>query len=175
MDDGLSKIGENFGSSAAGGSGFAFGALYVALLTVLGLLVLVSAGKDDGRPDGEEDAAWLLERVWAGSRRFKPREVVGEFAKSLRDELDLMREAANCSLLRRNFRDVQDRDPASELERLAKLYEEKGWTPAPSLDARDELGDLPRGDLLRVVGRVVEQLHLETVGRPVDRDEAAGP
>jgi len=33
----------------------------------------------------------------------KPREVVAEFAKYLRDELDLMREAANCSQLRRNF------------------------------------------------------------------------
>jgi ubiquinone biosynthesis protein len=30
--------------------------------------------------------------------------VVAEFAKYLRDELDLMREAANCSQLRRNFR-----------------------------------------------------------------------
>jgi len=33
----------------------------------------------------------------------KPREVVSEFAKHLYDELDLMREAANCSQLRRNF------------------------------------------------------------------------
>jgi ubiquinone biosynthesis protein len=34
----------------------------------------------------------------------RPREVVAEFAKTLRDELDLTREAANCSQLRRNFR-----------------------------------------------------------------------
>ena len=34
----------------------------------------------------------------------KPREVVAEFSKYLHDELDLMREAANCSQLRRNFR-----------------------------------------------------------------------
>ena len=34
---------------------------------------------------------------------------------------------------------VQADDPiALRAERLAKLYEEKGWTPAPSLDARDE-------------------------------------
>ena len=34
---------------------------------------------------------------------------------------------------------VQADDPiAQRAERLAKLYEEKGWTPAPSLDARDE-------------------------------------
>jgi ubiquinone biosynthesis protein len=36
-------------------------------------------------------------------RRLKPREVVGEFDKHLHDELDLLREAANCSQLRRNF------------------------------------------------------------------------
>jgi ubiquinone biosynthesis protein len=48
-------------------------------------------------------AAGLIERVWADSRRLKPREVVGEFDKYLHDELDLMREAANASQLRRNF------------------------------------------------------------------------
>jgi ubiquinone biosynthesis protein len=48
-------------------------------------------------------AAWLLERAVAESRRLKPREVVAEFAKVLHDELDLMREAANASQLRRNF------------------------------------------------------------------------
>jgi ubiquinone biosynthesis protein len=47
--------------------------------------------------------AWLLERAWEESRRFKPREVVREFAGILHDELDLMREAANASQLRRNF------------------------------------------------------------------------
>ena len=52
-------------------------------------------------------AAFLLEKVWAEARRLKPREVVAEFAKHLGDELDLMREAANCSQLRRNFRDSE--------------------------------------------------------------------
>jgi ubiquinone biosynthesis protein len=52
-----------------------------------------------------EIGAALLERAWPGSRRLKPREVVAEFGKSLRDELDLMREAANCAQLRRNFKD----------------------------------------------------------------------
>ncbi len=50
-------------------------------------------------------AAGLLERLWPDGRRLKPREVVGEFEKHLGDELDLMREAANCSQLRRNFQD----------------------------------------------------------------------
>jgi ubiquinone biosynthesis protein len=48
-------------------------------------------------------AASLIEKVWADSRRLKPREVVAEFDKYLHDELDLMREAANASQLRRNF------------------------------------------------------------------------
>ncbi len=50
-------------------------------------------------------AASLLETVWADGRRLKPREVVAEFDKYLHYELDLMREAANCSQLRRNFAD----------------------------------------------------------------------
>jgi ubiquinone biosynthesis protein len=47
--------------------------------------------------------AGLLEKLWADGKRLKPREVVAEFAKHLHDELDLNREAANCSQLRRNF------------------------------------------------------------------------
>jgi len=47
--------------------------------------------------------AVLLEKVWADGKRLRPRAVVAEFAKYLYDELDLMREAANCSQLRRNF------------------------------------------------------------------------
>ena len=52
-----------------------------------------------------ETAAILLDRVWVEARRLKPIEVVAEFTKYLNDELDLMREAANCSQLRRNFTD----------------------------------------------------------------------
>ncbi|MBI5429111.1 MAG: ubiquinone biosynthesis regulatory protein kinase UbiB [Nitrosomonadales bacterium] len=48
-------------------------------------------------------AAEMVEKLWADGRRLKPREVVGEFEKHLADELDLTREAANASQLRRNF------------------------------------------------------------------------
>ena len=48
-------------------------------------------------------AAEWVERLWPDGRRLKLREVVGEFDKYLHDELDLMREAANASQLRRNF------------------------------------------------------------------------
>jgi len=48
-------------------------------------------------------AATLIEKISADGRRLKPREGVAEFDKYLHDELDLLREAANCSQLRRNF------------------------------------------------------------------------
>jgi ubiquinone biosynthesis protein len=48
-------------------------------------------------------AAGWMEALWADGRRLKAKEVVGEFDKYLHDELDLMREAANGSQLRRNF------------------------------------------------------------------------
>jgi ubiquinone biosynthesis protein len=51
-----------------------------------------------------DTAAGILERISADARRLRPREVVKEFEKTIRDELDLTREAANCSQLRRNFR-----------------------------------------------------------------------
>ncbi len=47
--------------------------------------------------------AALAERYWADSRRFRPTEVVSEYEKTVFDELDLMREAANASQLKRNF------------------------------------------------------------------------
>ena len=47
--------------------------------------------------------AGLMERWWEDGKRLKPRQVVAEFEKHLRDELDLMREAACASQLKRNF------------------------------------------------------------------------
>ena len=49
-------------------------------------------------------AAGLVEKLFKDGKRLRPREVVAEFEKHLEDELDLMREAANCSQLRRNFK-----------------------------------------------------------------------
>jgi ubiquinone biosynthesis protein len=50
-----------------------------------------------------EVIAAMLEKIWSDGKRLKPRLVVAEIAKHLHDELDLVREAANCSQLRRNF------------------------------------------------------------------------
>jgi ubiquinone biosynthesis protein len=60
-------------------------------------------------------AADLIEWLWADGRRLKPREVIHEFKKHLEDELDLMREAANGSQLRRNFAN-------SPLLRVPEMY-----------------------------------------------------
>jgi len=50
-----------------------------------------------------QTGAMLVERLWSDGKRLRPRDVVAEFEKNLADELDLSREAANCSQLRRNF------------------------------------------------------------------------
>jgi ubiquinone biosynthesis protein len=47
----------------------------------------------------------LAERYWKEAKRLRPLEVVAEYEKTILDELDLMREAASASQLRRNFED----------------------------------------------------------------------
>ena len=47
--------------------------------------------------------AGLAERYWSEGERLRPTEVVAEFEHTILDELDLQREAANASQLKRNF------------------------------------------------------------------------
>jgi ubiquinone biosynthesis protein len=47
--------------------------------------------------------ARLIERWWPESRRLRPMALVAEYEKTILNELDLMREAANAAQLRRNF------------------------------------------------------------------------
>ena len=47
--------------------------------------------------------AELAEHYWPEARRLHPMEVVAEFERTLANELDLMREAANAAQLKRNF------------------------------------------------------------------------
>jgi ubiquinone biosynthesis protein len=49
--------------------------------------------------------AGLAERYWSEGARLRPVEVVQEYEKTIMDELDLVREAANAAQLRRNFAD----------------------------------------------------------------------
>ncbi len=50
----------------------------------------------------------LAHRYWADGRRLRPREVVDDYEQTVMDELDLLREAANASQLRRNFESSSD-------------------------------------------------------------------
>ncbi len=47
--------------------------------------------------------AGFAERFWVDAKRLRPVDVVAEFERTTLDELDLVREAANASKLRRNF------------------------------------------------------------------------
>ena len=49
--------------------------------------------------------AELAERYWREGRRLHPRQIVAEYETTILDELDLMREGASASQLRRNFID----------------------------------------------------------------------
>jgi ubiquinone biosynthesis protein len=49
--------------------------------------------------------AWLLELIWSDGKRLRPQEVVEEFAKHTKSELNLLLEAAHCSHLGENFKD----------------------------------------------------------------------
>ena len=48
--------------------------------------------------------ARMADRYWDEARRVKPIQIVREFETTILHELDLMREAANASTLRRQFR-----------------------------------------------------------------------
>nr|VFJ48347.1 MAG: 2-octaprenylphenol hydroxylase [Candidatus Kentron sp. FW]VFJ53456.1 MAG: 2-octaprenylphenol hydroxylase [Candidatus Kentron sp. FW] len=52
--------------------------------------------------------AELAQRYWRTGRRLRPKEVVAEYEKTILDELDLLREGASATQLRRNFQDSDD-------------------------------------------------------------------
>jgi len=62
-----------------------------------------------------DSMAWLLQVLMSDGERLRPREVVANFAEHLNNELDLLLEAANCSLLGRNF-------PNSPLLQVPEVY-----------------------------------------------------
>tara|TARA_Y100001968_G_scaffold328317_1_gene375239 strand:+ start:2114 stop:3766 length:1653 start_codon:yes stop_codon:yes gene_type:complete len=72
--------------------------------------VVVKILRPNMRPIIEQDLsimrtlARLVDTYWPEARRFKPQEMIREFEHNLRDEMDLQREAANATQLRRNFK-----------------------------------------------------------------------
>jgi ubiquinone biosynthesis protein len=73
--------------------------------------VVVKVVRPGLKPIIGQDLAWLFilagwaERLSADARLLHPVDVVGDYEKTIYDELDLLREAANSSQLKRNFED----------------------------------------------------------------------
>ena len=44
-----------------------------------------------------------IDKIWEESKRLKPVEIVSEYEKVIFGELDLVKEASNANLLKRNF------------------------------------------------------------------------
>lgn len=96
-----------------------------------------------------DSAAWLLQTLLADGDRLRPREVVADFAHHLNNELDLMLEASNCSLLGRNF-------PHSPMLQVPEVYwdwcreqvmvmERMDGTPISQVDKLRAMGiDIPK-------------------------------
>ena len=79
----------------------------------------------------------LAERYWEGSRRLRPREIVAEYEKTILNELDLLREAANASQLKRNFE-------GSDLLHVPEIY----WDYCrPTLMTMERIEGVPIGDV----------------------------
>ena len=94
--------------------------------------------------------AKLTEAMVPVTRRLHPVEVVSEFQKTILDELDLMREAANATQLRRNFEN-------SELLYVPEIY----WShTAPQVMTMERIYGTPISDLdaLRAQGVSIEKL-----------------
>jgi ubiquinone biosynthesis protein len=95
-------------------------------------------------------AAALIELLWKEGKRLKPREVVAEFERHLRDELDLMLEAANASQLRRNF-------TGSPLLRVPEIYWD--WCSSEVMVMESMTGiPVSQVDTLRAQGVDIPQL-----------------
>ncbi len=100
--------------------------------------VLRPGVEDKIRQDLELVAALarFMVRLVPQARRLRPREVVAEFEKTLYDELDLMREAANAAELRRHFED-------SELLYVPRVYWD--WT-RPRVLVLERIRGIPVAD-----------------------------
>ena len=70
------------------------------------IVKLLRPGVDEQIERDLEVLRWIAEladRYWSLSDRLRPLEVVAEYEKTIVDELDLMREAANTAQIKRNF------------------------------------------------------------------------
>lgn len=86
------------------------------------------------------ELAGLARRFWPDARRLRPVEVVAEFEKTLLDELDMVREAANASEIRRRFID-------SDILYIPKVYWQ--YTRQPIM-VMERVSGIPVGDVAQL-------------------------
>lgn len=98
--------------------------------------------------------ASLAERFWIDGRRLRPKEVITEIEKNIFDELDMMREAASASQLRRNFADTN------------LLYvPEINWSLTRStLLVQERIYGVPIGDIAQLKSHNVNMERLAEMG-----------
>lgn len=94
--------------------------------------------------------ARLAERYWKDGRRLRPVEVVREYEKTIYDELDLQREAANASQLRRNWM-------GSEMLYVPEIYWD--WTH-PGVMVMERIYGTPVSDVPRLKAQGVSMRQL---------------
>ncbi|WP_442593779.1 ubiquinone biosynthesis regulatory protein kinase UbiB [Parapusillimonas sp. JC17] len=102
--------------------------------------------------------AGLIERLAADGRRLKPRQVVAEFDNYLHDELDLIREASNCSQLRRNF------SPETGREHLLMVPEVVWEYCATTVFTMERMSGIPVGQIERLRAAGIDTKELGRAG-----------
>lgn len=98
--------------------------------------------------------AELANKYWADGRRLRPVEVVAEFEKNLYSELDLMQEASNCALLRRNFLDSKE----LYIPEVEWAYTQRG------VMVLERISGIPVGDIATLRRRGVNFKYLAEIG-----------
>ncbi len=96
----------------------------------------------------------LAQRFWIDGRRLRPKEVVAEIEKNLYDELDMMREAASASQLRRNF----------ENSNLLYVPEINWQLTKSNLLVQERIYGIPIGDIAQLNAHNVNMEKLAEVG-----------
>ncbi len=92
----------------------------------------------------------LADRYWENSKRLRPLELVGEYEKTVIDELDLMREGANAAQLKRNFE-------GSDMLYVPEVY----WDYCrPEVLVQERVYGIPISDMdaLRAAGTNIQRL-----------------
>lgn len=90
--------------------------------------------------------AFLADRYWSEGRRLRPREVVAEYEKTVLDELDLIREAANAITIRRHF----DKSPLLYIPEVVWDYTRE------NIMVMERISGIPVADIATLKARQVD-------------------